>query len=184
MPTQVSTQKKRVLALATLLAAGLSSAALQAATVTGSIDSTITLEAACEVNADTGTTGVDFGSIDFGTHSTLFTEADAQVLSSGTAIEVLCSPGVSPTFTITSGVNDANSGSANHAMSNGTLYVPYSLYTDAGRNDELALSTAFPLPGTADGTNPQTLELYARAFGQDGLTTDTYTDILSVQLDF
>lgn len=181
----ISTQKTRVLALATLLAGAVGSSALQAGTVTGTIDSTITLEAACEVNGDNSAAGVDFGSIDFGNHSTLFTEADAQVLSSSSAIEVLCSPGVSPTFTINSGANDSNSGgSANHAMSNGSLYVPYSLYTDSGRNDELALSTAFPLPGTADGTTAQTLELYARAFGQPGLAADTYTDTLSVQLDF
>lgn len=182
MSMQISTQKTRVLALATLLAGAVGSSALQAGTVTGTIDSTITLEAACEVNGDNSATGVDFGSIDFDNHSTLFTEADVQLLS---AIEVLCSPGVSPTFTINSGANDSNSGgSANHAMSNGSLYVPYSLYTDSGRNDELALSTAFPLPGTADGTTAQTLELYARAFGQPGLTADPYTDTLSVQLDF
>lgn len=179
-----STQPRRIMRLATLLVSTIGSSTLQAGTVTGTIGSTITLETGCEVNTGTGTTGVDFGSLAFGTHSTLFNQADAEVLNASSAIAVLCSPGVTPTFTITGGVNDSNSGSANHAMANGAKYVPYSIYTDTGRSTVLTAGSAHTIPGTADGETAQTLELYGRAFGQAGLAVGTYVDTLSVQLDF
>lgn len=155
-----------------------------AQSVTGTVDVSIELTGGCEVNDSTDTTGVDFGSLEFGTHSTLFVQADAAVLNGGTEIEVLCSPGISPSFQITGGSNDANGGSANHAMVNDGNYVPYSIYTDAGRNDVLAVNTPYSLSGTADGVTPQTLELYGRAFGAPGLQSGTYTDTLSVELSF
>lgn len=55
----------------------------QAATVTGNITSTLTLIAACQVNGSSGTSGLNFGALDFGTQDALFTSANAQVLGAG-----------------------------------------------------------------------------------------------------
>lgn len=55
----------------------------QAATVTGSISSTLTLTAACQVNGTSGTSGLNFGALNFGTQDALFVTANAQVLGGG-----------------------------------------------------------------------------------------------------
>ncbi|MDT8893432.1 spore coat U domain-containing protein [Halomonas sp. I1] len=156
-----------------------------AQSVTGTIDVSIELTAACEVNESTSTSGVDFGSLDFGSHSTLFVDADAEVLNGGTAIEVLCSPGVTPSFQISGGANDGDSGSQNHAMADGSgNFVPYSIFTDAARTSVLDAGTPHALSGTADGVTPQTLALYGRAYGQPGLAAGSYSDTLNVELSF
>lgn len=155
-----------------------------AQSVTGTVDVSIDLTAACEVNDSTATSAVDFGSLVFGSHTTLFDEADAEVLNDGAEISVLCSPGVTPSFQITGGTNDTNSGTANHAMANGDNYVPYSIFTDAARSSVLDLNTPYALEGTADGVTPQTLALYGRAYGQAGLAAGSYSDTLNVELTF
>ncbi|HET6538181.1 MAG TPA: spore coat protein U domain-containing protein [Sphingopyxis sp.] len=90
------------------------------AAVTGTVDATITLEAGCIVNGqnfDDGSTGVDFGTIDFGTHNTLFTESDAQILSGATELTVQCSNGITPVVTFDAGLNDSQgAGVGLHAM--------------------------------------------------------------------
>ncbi|MFM9270396.1 spore coat U domain-containing protein [Halomonas elongata] len=156
-----------------------------AQSVTGTVDVSIELTAACEVNGSTATSGVDFGSLEFGSHTTLFSEADSEVLNGGDAIEVLCSPGVTPSFQITGGANDVESGAQNHAMANGSgNFVPYSIYTDAARTSALEPNTPYTLSGTPDGITPQTLPLYGRAYGQPGLAADSYSDTLNVELSF
>ncbi|GHB13310.1 Csu type fimbrial protein [Salinicola rhizosphaerae] len=171
---------------ATLLAslAGLTSTSALAQDLTGTIDVSLELTEACSVNGSTETTGLDFGALDFGTQTTLFEQVDSEVQSGGGSIEVLCSPGTEPAVAVTGGANDAESGSATHAMTNGTSFVPYSLYTDAGRTTELGLNNPTALAGEPDGVNPQTLDLYGRAFGQEGLTPGTYSDTLNVVLTF
>lgn len=180
--------KTSAIMAAALLAGAVSSAALAAGTVTGTIGAKITLEGACEVNGNPGVdSGVDFGAIDFGTHSTLFTQADDSVLNAGGAIKVLCSPGLEPTFTITSGTYDGQgTGGGIHAMKHTTEaeYVTYNLYTDSAGGTALALNTPFTVPGTADGETPQELQLFGRAFGAPGLVSGVYNDTLNVQVDF
>lgn len=154
------------------------------AAVTGTVDATITLEAGCIVNGqnfDDGSTGVDFGTIDFGTHNTLFTESDAQILSGATELTVQCSNGITPVVTFDAGLNDSQgAGVGLHAMAHQTdaaQFVTYNLYSDAGR------TTIIPVGGDVtlddDGTQ-QTVSVYARAFGEAGLITGTYTDTMTV----
>ncbi len=50
----------------------------QAATVTGSINSTLTLISACQVNGSSGTSGLNFGALNFGTQDALFVTANAR----------------------------------------------------------------------------------------------------------
>lgn len=154
------------------------------AAVTGTVDATITLEAGCIVNGqnfDDGATGADFGTIDFGTHNTLFVQSDAQILSGATGFTVQCSNGITPTITFEAGLNDSEgAGVGLHAMAHQTdsaQFVTYNLYSDAGR------STIIPVGGDmtlADDGTEQTVTVYARAFGEDGLITGTYTDTLTV----
>lgn len=155
--------------------------AAHAQTVTGTIDATITLTSACEVNGSTATTGVDFGTLDFGSHTTLFTEAAAAMAGAGSAISIQCSPGSPASLTITGGSYDAQVPGSGRAMSNGTLYIPYDIYADAAFANVLANNT--PIAVTADGT-PQLIALYAQALGNELLVPGTYTDTVSVTLSF
>ncbi|MCP1314372.1 MULTISPECIES: spore coat U domain-containing protein [unclassified Halomonas] len=158
---------------------------VQAQTVTGTIDATMTLVDSCVVNGQTGTTGVDFGDIDFGSTPAVFEEEDSTVAGGGTnGIEVVCSPGVEPTFELTSGLNDGAASEGVHAMSNGAGdFIGYSLYRNDARTDLISAGETVAL-GAFDGS-PQVIELYGRAFGDDGaLPAGTYTDTLSVELTF
>lgn len=161
--------------------------AQQVSGTTGTIDVTMTLTAACSINNSTATDEFDLGALDFGTATTLFDQADGQVGGADGTISVICSPGASPALTVTGGTNDAeSSGEGNHAMvgEGGDQFIPYSLYTDAARSQQIVTNEAVNFDGEPDGENAQTLQFYGRAYGQSGLTAGAYTDTLTVALTF
>lgn len=156
----------------------------QAATVTGSITSTLTLTAACQVNGGTATSGLNFGALNFGTVDALFTSANAQVQrSGGGAMSILCSAGAIPVIKVSAGLHDGQSSGGTRALADGAgNFVPYDLYTDAGASNVLAIGGTITLP-TSTGT-AQTVNLYGRAVGKAGLPPGIYTDTISVELSF
>ena len=157
-------------------------ATANAQTVTGTIESTITLLSACEVNGSTATSGVDFGTLDFGGHSTFFDEATTQLQSgSANAIEIRCAQGADATLTITGGLHDAAVGGSGRAMANGSRYVPYDIYSDSGFQNPLVNGETIAV--TADGSIQQ-IPIYGRALGNSGLIPGDYSDTISVTLDF
>ncbi|RII76358.1 Csu type fimbrial protein [Pseudomonas monteilii] len=156
----------------------------QAATVTGSITSTLTLIAACQVNGGTATSGLNFGALNFGTVDALFTSANAQVQrSGGGAMSILCSAGAIPVIKVRAGLHDGQSSGGTRALADGAgNFVPYDLYTDAGASNLLTIDSTITLP-TSTGA-AQTVNLYGRAVGKAGLPPGTYTDTISVELSF
>ncbi|AZI37081.1 hypothetical protein NT2_01_04570 [Caenibius tardaugens NBRC 16725] len=161
------------------------------ATIDGSLDATITLTAACiinEANTADGATGIDYGTIDFGSQNTYFSTADAELEGSvGTGIEIQCSNGTTPVLAFGGGEN-AGSGTSNtgttgaRAMEHGTeagTFVTYNLYSDSSGG------TIIPVDGTialdADGS-AQTIPVFGRAFGADNLFTGQYHDLVVVTL--
>lgn len=132
----------------------------QAATVTGSISSTLTLTAACQVNGTSGTSGLNFGALNFGTQDALFVTANAQVLGGGGgAMSILCSAGTVPVIKVRAGLHDGQSSGGTRALADGSgNFVPYDLYTDAGRTALLAVDDTITLP-TSTGA-AQTVNLY------------------------
>ncbi|MDD2134626.1 spore coat protein [Pseudomonas sp. LLC-1] len=156
----------------------------QAATVTGSITSTLTLTAACQVNGGTATSGLNFGALNFGTVDALFTSANAQVQrSGGGAMSILCSAGAIPVIKVRAGLHDGQSSGGTRALADGAgNFVPYDLYTDSGASNLLAIDGTITLP-TSTGA-AQTVNLYGRAVGKAGLPPGTYTDTISVELSF
>lgn len=157
------------------------------ADITGTVDATITLEAGCIVNGqnfDDGTTGADFGTLDFGTENTLFSQADAQILSGGAAFAVQCSNGIAPILSFNAGLHDGDgAGAGLHAMAHQTepgQFVTYNLYSDAGRNTVIPISGDITLAG---GGGQQTVDIYARAFGEAGLMPGVYSDVITVVLE-
>jgi spore coat protein U-like protein len=156
------------------------------ADVTGTVDATITLTAGCIINAqnvDNGAGTVDFGTIDFGSHNTLFTTADSEVVGSASGIAVQCSPGITPSLVLGAGEHDGlGTGSGNRAMMHASAsgqYVRYALYSDSGRNTPLTIGQSLAL---ASNGSAQTIHIYGRAFGTAGLVTGTYSDTVLVTL--
>ncbi|MGS7251794.1 Csu type fimbrial protein [Pseudomonas anuradhapurensis] len=154
------------------------------AATTGNINSTLTLTAACQVNGSSGTSGMNFGTLDFGTQDALFTSAGAQVMGGGGgAMSVLCSAGTIPVIRVRAGVNDGQSSGGTRALADGAgNFVPYDFYTDAGHSQLLAIDGTITLP-TSSGV-AQTVNLYGQARGKAGLPAGVYTDTVSVELSF
>lgn len=156
----------------------------QAATVTGQINASLVLISSCQVNGSTATTGVNFGALNFGTQTALFTTAGAQVLAGGGgAMSILCSNGAIPVIKIGAGAHDGASTGGTRALADGSgNSVPYDFYSDSGLTTVIPINGTITLP-TSSGT-PQTVNLYGKAVGKAGLPPGTYTDTVAVELSF
>ncbi|KAB0496438.1 Csu type fimbrial protein [Pseudomonas vancouverensis] len=167
-----------------LLGLTLASSAMAATTVTGQISSTLILTSSCQVNGVGGSTGLNFGALNFGTTNSLFTTATGQVLGGGGgALSILCSAGTNPTVKVRAGTNDGKSTGGSRALYDGVAnYVPYDFYTDAGHSNLLAIDGVINLaPSTGVA---QTVNIYGQALGKAGLPAGTYTDTVAVELTF
>jgi spore coat protein U-like protein len=156
----------------------------QADTTTGQITSSMTLSSSCQVNGAGGTSGVNFGVLDFGSTGSLFTTANGAVLAGGGgALSILCSSGTSPTVTVGAGTNDAGSVGGTRALADGSgNFVPYDLYTDVGRSQILAIDGVITLAASTGVA--QTVNIYGKAVGKAGLPAGTYSDSVAVELTF
>ncbi|MCW2389222.1 spore coat protein U-like protein [Sphingobium sp. B11D3B] len=162
-------------------------AAPSLANINGTIDANITLEAGCVINGqshDDGSSAADFGSLNFGSHNTLFTQADGQVMNGGSAFEIQCSSGIAPVLTFNAGQNDGEgAGAGLRAMANQAQagqYVTYNLYSDAGRSTVIPIGDSITLASTGA---LQTVNVYGRAFGEAGLLPGAYSDVITVTLE-
>ncbi len=175
-------------AVATAILVAAASASTPArADITGSVDATITLEAGCIINGQNlsdGASNADFGTIDFGTHNSLFATADGEILSGGGAMQIQCSPGIAPTLRFQGGENDGEgSGAGARAMAHSAApgqFVTYNLYSDAGRTTVIPIGGSVALASTGA---VQSVNIYGRAFGEAGLTAGSYGDIITVLLE-
>jgi spore coat protein U-like protein len=167
-----------------LLGLTLASGAQAATTVTGQITSSLILTSSCQVNGSGGSTGLNFGALNFGTANSLFTTATGQVLGGGGgALSILCSAGTTPTVKVRAGAHDGQSEGGTRALYDGVAnYVPYDLYTDAGHSQILAIDGVINLAASTGVA--QTVNIYGQAVGKAGLPAGTYTDTISVELTF
>ena len=167
-----------------LLGLTLASSVNAATTVTGQITSSLILISSCQVNGSGGSTGLNFGALNFGTANSLFTTATGQVLGGGGgALSILCSAGTTPTVKVRAGANDGKSPGGSRALYDGVAnYVPYDLYTDAGHSQLLAIDGVISLAASTGVA--QTVNIYGQAVGKAGLPAGTYTDTIAVELTF
>ena len=167
-----------------LLGLTLASSAGAATTVTGQITSSLILISSCQVNGAGGSTGLNFGALNFGTANSLFTTADAQVLGGGGgALSILCSSGTSPTVKVRAGSHDGQSTGGSRALADGSgNFVPYDFYTDSGHSQLLAIDGVISLAASTGVA--QTVNIYGRAVGKAGLPAGTYSDTVAVELTF
>jgi spore coat protein U-like protein len=167
-----------------LLSLTLLSGAEAATTVTGQITSTLILTNSCLVNGAAGSSGLNFGSLNLGTTTSLFTTTGGQVLGGGGgALSIQCSSGTTPTVTVSAGAHDGQSTGGTRALADGNgNFVPYDFYTDSGFSQLLAINGVINL--TASTGAAQAVNIYGKAVGKAGLPAGTYTDTVSVQLTF
>ena len=166
-----------------------------AGTLTGELVSTITLSTGCVIVSGVAGTGsnVNLGTLNFGPHPSTFLGPLSATVNGGSGgsglTQVLCSPDVSGLTITVNGGGHAGSGTAvgpgSRAMSNGTAFVPYEIYPDAGHTTTYAIGqplgvtipaagSAFNLPiyGLVNKTSPT------------ALPSGTYIDTVIVTLTF
>lgn len=190
---------RRISALALVATAAISA---QAATLTGSLTATITLASSClVVGAPGATTGINLGTLDFGTWPATFTGPMAATASGGVSgggiTQLLCSPDVTGISLTVSGGQHAGQGGSSVGVGSRAMrgvsasglvaYLPYDIYTDTSYSTPFPVGTAvtglaIPVTGLAVG-----LPLYARvnkSASGAALPAATYTDTLVITLNY
>jgi spore coat protein U-like protein len=183
MNVQILTWFRRSL-LTILMAAPLavigSPAAAQSATGTIAVEMTVTN--ACVVNDATqlqSTLG-SVGNIQFGSQPGTFQSADGELVGPVSALSIRCSPNASPTLTVGAGAND-NAGV--RRMASGSAVIPYRLYTNTSRDNEITIGRQIPL-GQAT-TAPIVVPIYARATNPGGVAqAGRYADTVQITLSW
>ena len=157
-----------------------------AVTSSGTIGATLTLTNGCLINGSPTQNGINFGTLDFGTHPATF--------STLTTFTIQCTT-ASYTVAITGNTNSTAPGTvvgtpgtpARYLVNtaNAAQGVAYSLYSDSGFNSVIANNTALPIASTAGGVDSYTL--YGRITGGGNSVTvvpGTYTDTINVSVTY
>ena len=176
----------------TLLSAATVGQAL-AVTSSGTIGATLTLTNGCLINGSPTQNGINFGTLDFGTHPATFSTLTTQ-LTGGNTFTSPCTT-ASYTVAITGNTNAPAPGTvvgtpgtpARYLVNtaNAAQGVAYSLYSDSGYNNVIANNAALPVASTAGGVNSYTL--YGRITGGGNSVTvvpGTYTDTINVSVTY
>lgn len=190
-------RSRRLSLVATALALGLVAHGAQAAgSMSGQLNAQMVLQSGCIISGapGAGTSGINMGTLDFGTQPSTFTGVLTATASGGAggpgATQITCSPDVlAMNITVGAGNNagqGASVGTGSRAMKFGTSYLPYEVYSDS------AMTTAYPtavtslgvvLPGTGA---PIGLPVFGRVNKTtvNAITPGTYTDLLQVTLSW
>ncbi|MCZ2496908.1 fimbrial major subunit CsuA/B family protein [Xylophilus sp. Kf1] len=199
--TAQSASRKRTLrrAAATVLATVALGA--HAATLTGSLSASITLQSSClVVGAPGATTGINLGTLDFGSWPATFTGAMNATPSggvSGTITQLLCSPDVAGvSLTINGGQHAGQGGNTvgagTRAMrgvsGNGIVaYLPYEIYSDIAYANPFPVGTAvagLAIPATGLAIALPVFARVNKAANSSALPAATYSDTLVVTLNY
>lgn len=168
----------------------------QAVTSSGTIGATLTLTNGCLINGSPTQNGINFGTLDFGTHAATFSTLTTQLTgaSGGNTFTIQCTTD-SFTVAITGNTNSTAPGTVVGTPGTPNRYlvnnadasqgVAYSLYSDGGFNNIIANNAPLPIASTAGGVNSYTL--YGRITGGGNSVTvvpGTYTDTINVSVTY
>ena len=180
-------------------AAGLTSALSSvtfAATTTGTINATLTLTTGCLVNGQSATSGVNFGTLNFGSSAATFDTLNATLVgAAGNGIYVRCTTGQTYNVQVTSSnaapatVFGTVSGQPRYLIlgSNNTQGIAYTLYSDAAFTTAIANNTNIPATDTTDPTLGTNYAIYGRVVGggfNPLIPAGTYTDTINVAVNY
>lgn len=165
-----------------------------AQSLSGTLNATMRISTGCAISGASGggTTGVNFGTLNFGTHPATFTGTTAASPSGGAGgtatTQIVCSNEITTVNITVNGGQNAGQGSTvgvgSRAMRSGSNFIPYEVYSDMGHT--LAYPTTVvayqvPTPGA-----PFNLPIYGQVnkTGAGTLPFGIYNDQLSVMLEF
>nr|WP_244100142.1 spore coat U domain-containing protein [Burkholderia anthina] len=131
------------------------------------------------VGGGTGT-GLDFGTLDFGTHPAISTGQVSSV-TSGSALQIECASGTTLTMTIDGGLAASSGNTQRNLQGTGGARIAYQLYADAGHSQVIAIgrSVSIAVSGIAN------LPIYGSLILPGGsVAAGTYTDTVQVTLSY
>ena len=150
-------------------------------TSNGTIAISLNVGASCMVNGAAMAANLgQVGAIAFPDQSGIFPDTSASLIATGggSAISILCSPGLTPTLTFGTGAND-NGGT--HRMASGGNFLPYHLFNDAASSTEYTINKQISL-GTAT-TTAFSVPVFAHTnSGGVVVAAGAYTDTVQVTL--
>ncbi|WP_414164091.1 spore coat U domain-containing protein [Superficieibacter sp. BNK-5] len=167
-----------------------------AVTSSGTIGATLTLTNGCLINGSPSQNGIDFGTLDFGTHPATFSTLTTQLTGAtgGNSFGIQCTT-ASYSVQVTGNTNTTNPGSSVGTPGTDPRYlvntadttqgVAYNLYSDSGFNNEITNDAPIPIASNTGGVDNYTL--YGRI--QDGgnsvtVVPGTYTDTINVSVTY
>lgn len=172
------------------------SSGAQAVDSTGNIAATLTLTNGCLINGSPSQSGINFGTLDFGTHPATFSTLTTQLTgaSSGNSFSIQCTTS-SYTVSITGNANNTapttvfgTAGTPARYLintTNATQGVAYSLYSDSGYSNVITNGASLPIVSSAGGVDNYTL--YGRIQGGGNsvsVVPGTYTDTINVKVTY
>ena len=132
----------------------------------------------CLVSGSTGTPV--FGTLDFGTQSTLSTQTVSASLVANASYQFNCTPDMSLTMSLDGGQH--YSGGRRLARTGGGTLL-YQLYSDAAYQNAILLNQAVTIASVGTG-NTITLPIYGRMTLPGNAAPGTYTDTVVVTLSW
>lgn len=132
----------------------------------------------CLVSGSTGTTV--FGTLNFGTQSTLSTQTISTALAANASWQLNCTPNMSLTMTLDGGQN-YNGGRRLARTGGGTLL--YQLYSDSTYTTPIQQNQAVAISSVGTGNNI-TLPVYGRVSLPGNAIPGTYNDTVVVTLSW
>lgn len=177
------------------LSTGISAVSI-AATTTGTINATLTLTTGCLVNGQPATTGVNFGTLDFGSSAATFDTLNATLVgSAGNGIFVRCTPDQTYNVQVTSSnaapatVYGDVTGQPRYLVlgADNTQGIAYTLYSDASFTTAIADNTNLTPSGTTDPALGDNYAIYGRVTGGGFnalIPAGTYTDTINVAVNY
>jgi len=187
---------KKILMLFTGSVFAMAASNSQAVPSSGTIGATLTLTNGCLINGAPTQDGINFGTLDFGTHPATFSTLTTQLTgaSGGNTFTIQCTT-ASYTVAITGNTNSTAPGTVVGTPGTPARYlvntantsqgVAYSLFSDGGFNNIIANNAPLPVTSTAGGVDSYTL--YGRITGGGNSVTvvpGTYTDTINVSVTY
>jgi len=168
-------RNRAIIAASAIGLAALSVHSSHAATVTDNMNVQLIIQASCEFGT--------VNDLDFGTATTPLTAN----IDADTTLEVVCTNGTTYEVGLNAGTTAGGTIATRKMFNAGTTEdVDYQLFQDAGRTTNWGNDTAGgtdTVSGTGNGAT-QTLTVYGRVMPQTTPTPATYTDVITVTVEY
>jgi len=167
-----------------------------AVTSSGTIAATLTLSNGCLINGSPSQSGINFGTLDFGTSPATFSQLTTQLSATGaggSTFTIQCTT-TSYTVRIMSNTNSAQPGTTVGTpgatprylrTASNTQGIAYSVFSDSNFGTEIGNNVNITRASTNNGIDSYTL--YGRIQGGGNSVTvlpGTYTDTLNVNVEY